>query len=94
MRGMQLASFLQGKGVPAMCYHAGLSAPQRQAVAEGIASRKLRVVTCTTALSTGLDLACVDAVVHHALPSSLEEYVQQVRRPRKVRTIVRAPPQR
>ena len=76
---MQLASFLQGKGVHAACYHAGLSAAQRQSVAENLAKRKLRVLTCTTALSTGLDVSCIDGVIHHTLPSSLEEYVQQVR---------------
>lgn len=64
-----------------MCYHAGLSAMQRQAVADNMAQRRLRVVTCTTSLSTGLDMAFIDGVVHHALPSSMEEYVQQVRVP-------------
>jgi Helicase conserved C-terminal domain len=76
---MQMASFCQGKGIPAMCYHAGLSATQRQAVADAMAQRRVRVVTCTTALSTGLDMSFIDGVVHHALPSSLEEYVQQAR---------------
>jgi ATP-dependent DNA helicase RecQ len=79
VHGAQLASFLQGRGIPAMCYHAGLSAAQRQAVAAGMAARRVRVVTCTTALSTGLDMAYIDAVVHHSLPASMEEYVQQAR---------------
>lgn len=79
MCGVQLASFLQGRGIPAMCYHAGMSATQRQAVSSALAARRLRVVTCTTALSTGLDLSFIDGVVHHSLPPSMEDFVQQVR---------------
>jgi superfamily II DNA helicase RecQ len=77
-RTLQLASFLQGRGISAMCYHSGLSATQRQAVSDNMVQRLLRVVTCTTSLSTGLDMAGIDGIMHHALPSSMEEYVQQV----------------
>jgi superfamily II DNA helicase RecQ len=79
---VQMASFLQGRGVPAMCYHAGLSAAQRQAVADAINKKSVRVVACTTALSTGLDMSSVDSVLHLTLPSSLEDYIQQAWFPR------------
>jgi ATP-dependent DNA helicase RecQ len=62
-----------------MSYHAGLSVSQRQAVAEAITKKRVRVVACTTALSTGLDMSSIDSVIHLSMPSSLEDYVQQAR---------------
>jgi ATP-dependent DNA helicase RecQ len=62
-----------------MSYHAGLTVTQRQAVAEAISKKRVRVVACTTALSTGLDLSSIDSVIHLAVPSSLEDYIQQAR---------------
>lgn len=64
-----------------MSYHAGLSAAARQEVSDSLGSGRVSVVTCTTALSTGLDCSRVDGVLHHSLPPSMEEYVQQVRPP-------------
>lgn len=78
MPAVQLAAYLQGRGVSAMSYHAGLSAAARQDVSDSLASGRVSVVTCTTALSTGLDCSRVDGVLHYSLPSSMEEYVQQV----------------
>ena len=72
---VQLASFLQGKGVSALAYHAGLSATQRQGVSFAVLQQRVKVVVCTMALSSGLDFSSIDAVVHFTLPNSLEEYV-------------------
>ena len=75
---MQLSAYLHGRGISAMAYHAGLSAAARQEVSDSLRSGRVSVVTCTTALSTGLDCSRVDGVMHFSLPSSMEEYVQQV----------------
>jgi Lhr-like helicase len=75
---VQLASYLQGRGVAAAAYHGSLSGVARQSVAKRLAAGELRVVTCTTALSTGLDLHNIDGILHHTMPASLEDYVQQV----------------
>lgn len=75
---VQLAAYLHGRGISAMAYHAGLSAGARQDVSDSLASGRVSVVTCTTALSTGLDCSRVDGVLHYSLPPSMEEYVQQV----------------
>lgn len=77
-RAVQLAAYLQGRGVSAMSYHAGLSAAARQDVSDSLVNGRVSVVTCTTALSTGLDCSRVDGVLHYSLPPSMEEYVQQV----------------
>eukprot|EP00892_Ulva_mutabilis_P003964 jgi/Ulvmu1/193/UM001_0197.1 len=76
----QLAAYLQGRGLSAMSYHAGLSAAARQEVSDSLGTGRVSVVTCTTALSTGLDCSRVDGVLHHSLPPSMEEYVQQIGR--------------
>lgn len=75
---LQLAAYLHGRGISAMSYHAGLSAAARQEVSDSLRCGRVSVVTCTTALSTGLDCSRVDGVLHYSLPPSLEEYVQQV----------------
>jgi superfamily II DNA helicase RecQ len=62
-----------------MAYHAGLSATQRQQVSTALVARKVSLVACTSSLSSGLDCSAIDAIIHYSLPSSLEEYVQQVR---------------
>lgn len=79
---VQVASFLMGKGVPAMAYHSGKAASHRQAVSAAMGNGRVRVVCCTVALSMGLDEAAIDGIVHYMLPSSMEEYVQQVWDPR------------
>ena len=78
MQADQLVGYLSGKGVGAMAYHAGHSVTHRQQVSTAMASRSIRVVACTVALSMGLDEAQIDGIVHFMLPASLEDYVQQV----------------
>ena len=74
------ATTLIGAGVEAATYHAGLPDNARTRVQDGFASGSLRVVCATNAFGMGIDRPDVEAVVHFAIPGSLEAYYQEIGR--------------
>ena len=74
------ASFLQSAGVEAAAYHAGLKDEERTRVQDAFASGALPVVCATNAFGMGIDRPDVDAVVHYAIPGSVEAYYQEIGR--------------
>ena len=74
------ATTLLGAGVDAATYHAGLPDQERTRVQDGFASGSLRVVCATNAFGMGIDRPDVEAVVHFAIPGSLEAYYQEIGR--------------
>lgn len=76
----QIADALRGAGVHAAHYHAGMSRPDRNRVHEAFAREKLDVVVATVAFGMGIDRSNVRAVVHAAMPRSIEHYQQETGR--------------
>jgi ATP-dependent DNA helicase RecQ len=74
------ASVLQAAGVQAASYHAGLKDEERTRVQDAFAAGTLSVVCATNAFGMGIDRPDVDAVVHYAIPGSLEAYYQEIGR--------------
>ena len=74
------ATFLQASGVQAAAYHAGLKDEARTGVQDAFASGTLPVVCATNAFGMGIDRPDVDAVVHFAIPGSVEAYYQEIGR--------------
>ena len=74
------ASVLQSSGVKAAVYHAGLKDQERTRVQDAFAAGTLPVVCATNAFGMGIDRPDVDAVVHYAIPGSLEAYYQEIGR--------------
>jgi len=74
------ASILNASGVQASAYHAGLKEDVRTRVQDTFARGALPVVCATNAFGMGIDRPDVDAVVHYAIPGSLEAYYQEVGR--------------
>jgi ATP-dependent DNA helicase RecQ len=66
--------------VQAAAYHAGLEDEKRNRVQDAFAAGSLRVVCATNAFGMGIDRPDVDAVVHFAIPGSLEAYYQEIGR--------------
>ena len=71
---------LNDGGIPAAAYHAGLKDQQRTTVQDQFAAGTLRVVCATNAFGMGIDRPDVDAVVHYAIPGSVEAYYQEIGR--------------
>ncbi|KAF4696942.1 hypothetical protein FOZ63_028454, partial [Perkinsus olseni] len=84
----QVARLLCQRGVRAGAYHGGMSSIERNEVQESFvrgggqaaASGGIQVIVATVAFGMGIDKADVRAVVHMALPRSLESYVQETGR--------------
>ncbi len=74
------AATLQAAGVEAAAYHAGLEDAERTRVQDAFACGSLRVVCATNAFGMGIDRPDVDAVVHFAIPGSVEAYYQEIGR--------------
>ena len=74
------AQVLTAAGVPAAAYHAGMKDQERTRVQDEFAAGTRRVVCATNAFGMGIDRPDVDAVVHYAIPGSLEAYYQEIGR--------------
>src|SRR5262249_8496422 len=72
------AALLQRAGVNAAAYHAGLKDHERTRVQDAFAAGSLPVVCATNAFGMGIDRPDVDAVVHYAIPGSVEAYYQEI----------------
>ena len=79
-RAKELAALLRENGVSADYYHAGLMPDDKTERQNDWKSGKLRVIVATNAFGMGIDKADVRGVIHYDLPSSLEEYYQEVGR--------------
>lgn len=71
---------LQEAGIDASAYHAGLKDNERARVQDAFADGSLRVVCATNAFGMGIDRPDVVAVVHFAIPGSVEAYYQEIGR--------------
>ena len=74
------AATLREAGVQAAAYHAGLKDEERTRVQDAFAAGSLGVVCATNAFGMGIDRPDVDAVIHFAIPGSVEAYYQEIGR--------------
>jgi len=74
------AETLQDAGIAAAAYHAGFKDDQRTRVQDAFARGSLRVVCATNAFGMGIDRPDVEAVIHYAIPGSVEAYYQEIGR--------------
>jgi ATP-dependent DNA helicase RecQ len=75
-----LAEWLSAKGVPALPYHAGLSAEVRAANQGRFIREEGLVMVATIAFGMGIDKPNVRFVAHLSLPKSVEAYYQETGR--------------
>lgn len=76
----ELAIMLRTHGIAAEGYHAGLQATERKDVQQRFMDGRTRVIVATTAFGMGIDKSDVRFVVHHDMPSTLEQYYQEAGR--------------
>jgi ATP-dependent DNA helicase RecQ len=75
-----LAGFLKSRQVRAAHYHAGMEAGERRRTQEAFSREQLDVVVATVAFGMGIDRSDVRAVIHAAMPKSIEHYQQETGR--------------
>lgn len=73
----QLAAWLQGQGLRAVPYHAGLSDQERHRHQDAFLDEHADVVVATVAFGMGIDRSDVRYVIHAGAPQSLEHYQQE-----------------
>ena len=76
----QTVRFLEEQGIPAIAYHGRMESDVRKRNQEAWMSDDVRVLVGTIAFGLGINKACVRAVIHLALPKSLEQYYQEAGR--------------
>ena len=76
----EAARYLQGRGVHALPYHAGLSSEERFSNQERFMAEDGVVMVATIAFGMGIDKPDIRFVIHLNLPSSMEAYYQEIGR--------------
>jgi ATP-dependent DNA helicase RecQ len=75
-----LAGLLAERGVPAVAYHGGMSAQNRNDAQRAFVTDAAPVVVATNAFGMGIDKSNVRYVIHHNMPESIEAYYQEAGR--------------
>ena len=76
----ELYAFIAAMGVPVARYHGDMSARARADSQTRFMDGHVNVMVATKAFGMGVDKPDVRLVVHHAMPDSLESYVQEAGR--------------
>ncbi len=76
----ETVDFLGDQGIAAVGYHAKMDAGERRRNQERWMSDEVRVLVGTIAFGLGINKATVRAVIHLALPKSLEQFYQEAGR--------------
>ena len=76
----ELAEWLSAQDIPALPYHAGMPAAQRQQHQDRFLREEGLVMTATIAFGMGIDKRDIRNVVHFDLPKSVENYSQEIGR--------------
>jgi ATP-dependent DNA helicase RecQ len=76
----QTVDLLEEQGIPAVGYHGKMDSDTRRANQERWMSDDVRVLVGTIAFGLGINKAAVRAVIHMALPKSVEQYYQEAGR--------------
>jgi ATP-dependent DNA helicase RecQ len=76
----ETVDFLEDQGMAAVAYHGKMGSEERRRNQERWTSDEVRVIVGTIAFGLGINKAMVRAVIHLALPKSIEQYYQEAGR--------------
>lgn len=76
----QLAQYLRIRNLDAESYHAGRPIEVRAQTQSRFLRGTLRILTATVAFGMGINKPNIDAVIHYAIPKSIENYIQETGR--------------
>ncbi len=76
----QTVAMLKDEGIEALAYHGQMDAASRRTNQERWTSDEVPVLVGTNAFGLGINKAAVRAVIHLALPKSIEQYYQEAGR--------------
>jgi ATP-dependent DNA helicase RecQ len=76
----QTCEFLNGEGIRAVTYHAGMADAERARNQEAFARDDVDVVVATIAFGMGIDKSNVRYVIHRDMPKDVESWYQEIGR--------------
>lgn len=76
----QVSRMLVDHHIPAVAYHAGLPAAERDRIQEDFIHDRTQVICATVAFGMGIDKPDVRFVIHYNLPKSIESFYQEIGR--------------
>lgn len=76
----KMAEELAKRGYKAVCYHAGMSAEERDTSLRKFVAGKVQAVCATIAFGMGIDKSNIRWVVHNNIPGNIESYYQEIGR--------------
>ncbi|KPM33790.1 ATP-dependent DNA helicase RecQ [Croceitalea dokdonensis DOKDO 023] len=77
---LELASFLNARGISAAAYHGGMSKKDKEERLNDWLAERTLVMVATNAFGMGIDKPNVRLVVHFEIPDSIEHYFQEAGR--------------
>ncbi|MFL5242010.1 MAG: DNA helicase RecQ [Gemmataceae bacterium] len=75
-----LTAALQGRGIKALPYHAGMAPEERRATQNDFAAERCDLVVATVAFGMGINRSNIRFVLHTGMPKSVEHYQQETGR--------------
>ncbi|WP_426511131.1 RecQ family ATP-dependent DNA helicase [Dactylosporangium sp. McL0621] len=76
----EMAERLEQQGLPAVAYHGGMSAGDRERAHEAFLADEVPIMVATTAFGMGIDKPNIRWVNHVSLPDSPDSYLQEIGR--------------
>lgn len=76
----ELAAKLREKGFNAAAFHAGMKVEDKTKTQDDFMANRVQIVVATIAFGMGVDKPDIRNIVHYTLPSTVEEYSQQIGR--------------
>jgi len=73
----KLAEKLQGLGLKAASYHAGLNSAERSRIQQSFVRDRTQIICATIAFGMGIDKSNVRWIIHYNLPKNIEGYYQE-----------------
>mgnify|MGYP002857415805 CR=1 FL=1 len=73
-----LAASLQGVGIDAQPFHAGMSTVDKLRVQQDFINDDLQVICATIAFGMGIDKSNVRWIIHNNMPKNIESYYQEI----------------
>jgi ATP-dependent DNA helicase RecQ len=76
----EIRDFLNHHGLRAEAFHAGLDPGEKREIIEAFVEGEVPVICATNAFGMGIDKENIRLVLHHQMPGSLENYIQEAGR--------------